>query len=134
LKAKPLGKMQFVVKDRIFNRKVHVLLNYSADDFTKWAHKKGDKSYQRDARAAANLAAFSSEIDGDGEPTEWIICLSRFDWTIQDQGTLIHEIVHTVMKIFAMNNIPFVLETQEFIAHTIGNMYEDIAAAIRRRA
>ena len=132
-KDKLLGKMQFVVKDCIFNRKVHVLLNYNADDFTKWARKQGDASYERDGRADANLAGFSSQIDTEGEPSEWIICLKEFNWTIQDQGSLVHEIVHTVMKIFAMNNIPFVLETQEFIASMVGNMYEDIAATIHRR-
>jgi hypothetical protein len=132
-KDKPLGKMQFIVKDCIFNRKVHVLLNYSGEDFTKWARRQGDSSYERDGRADANLAAFSSQMDAEGEPSEWIICLKKFNWTIQDQGSLVHEIVHTVMKIFAMNNIPFVLETQEFIASMVGNMYEDIAAAIHRR-
>lgn len=131
-KAKPPGKMQFVVKDSVFNRRVHVLLNYSGDDFTKWAHSKGDKTYQRDERGDANMYAFSSQMDAEGEQTEWIICMKSFNWTIRDQGSLVHEIVHTVMKIFAMNNIPFVLETQEFIAQMVGNMYEDIAAKIHR--
>jgi hypothetical protein len=133
LKDKPLGKMQFIVKDCVFNRTVHVLLNYSADDFTKWAQAKGDKSYQKDERGDANMYAFSSQMDTPGEQTEWIICMKSFNWTIRDQGSLIHEIVHTVMKIFAMNNIPFVLETQEFCAQIIGNMYEDIAAVIHRK-
>lgn len=131
-KEKPLGKMQFAVKDCVFHRKVHVLLNFTADDFTHWARRIGDKEYQRDGRADRNLAAFSSEIESEDGPTEWLICMKRFNWTIDDQGSLIHEIVHTVMKIFSMNNIPFVLETQEFIAHMVGNMYEDIAANIRR--
>lgn len=128
---KLVGKQCFTVRDGIFHCKIHVFLNYSSEDFVKWAKSKKAVQFGYDDNAEANFAGYSTEMSAPGVPTEWIIVLKSFDWTITDQGTLIHEIVHTVIKIFATNNIPFIPETQEFIACMIGNMYEEVAAQIR---
>lgn len=127
---RPLGKMAFTVNERIFNRIVHVLLNYDEAAFDDWAKRRGAEQEGRDSWLAANFDAFSSHLSGENSPTEWIICISKFNWTTRDQASLIHEITHTIIKIFAMNNIPFNFDTQEFLAHEIGNLYQDIADKI----
>jgi hypothetical protein len=66
---------------------------------------------------------------GDG-PIEWVIIVSNFDWHIRDQGTLIHEIVHTIVKIWKSNNVECAAINQEFLAHEVGNLYEDICRKI----
>jgi hypothetical protein len=127
-----IGKRYLRVQESIFHRTVHVLLNYSADDWVAWQKRKGIDNADKDQRAASNFAGFSTQIDSTVSPSEWIICLKEFNWTISDQGTLVHEIVHVIMKIFLFNNIPFNPDTQEFIAHAVGNLYEDIAGKIFR--
>ena len=125
-----IGKKYFKVTECIFNRTVHVLLNYSDADYEEWIKRIGaelghDSSYD-------NFSGWSVEMSIKGRQSEWIIVLKDFDWTIRDQGTLIHEIVHTVVKIWDMNHIPLDLASQEFLAHSIGNLYEDIAAKLLR--
>jgi hypothetical protein len=124
-----IRKLYFTVKETIFRRTVHCFINYSDDDFSKWCVKHG--CWDVNGRPNNNIAAFSSEIESDG-PTEWIILIKRFDWTIDDQNTLIHEIVHTIIKIFDMNNMKVNMDTQEFFAHEVGELYGDIAAKIRK--
>ena len=125
-----IPKRYFTVKESIFNRRVHVFINYSHKEFAEWANKKGDSSYNYDDNQDKNFAGFSTELLVSDEPTEWLIVMKHFDWKIKEQGTLIHEIVHTIIKIWKNNNIPFTPDNQEFLAHEIGNLYEDIAAQI----
>jgi hypothetical protein len=126
-KSEEIGKRYFKFREAIFGRTVHVLINFSRDDYIAWVRKL-DPSYHEDEKAD-DFAAWSVDMVKDGI-SEWIICLKRFNWSIRDQGSLIHEIVHTIIKIWKSNNIPFTPDNQEFLAHSIGNLYEDIAAAI----
>lgn len=126
---KPIGKRHFQVRDCIFNRTVHVLLNYSDSDYERWRKRLGDTNFEA-GLDKTNFAGFTAQMDWPNRPSEWLICIREFDWKIADQGTLVHEIVHVVIKIFDQNNISFNVDTQEFLAHAIGNLYEDIAAKI----
>lgn len=128
---KKLKKQYFTVRDSVFQRKVHVLLNFSEKEYYRFCKQK---DWQDIGESDPNFTGWSAGMSAEGEPTEWIIVIKNFQWTISHQGTLVHEIVHTVMKIFSANNIPFQLETQEFIAHIVGNMYEDIAREIHKRS
>lgn len=127
-----LGKVVLELDEAIFNRRVHVLLNHSASEFESWAKKLGfefDPPIDPTHREI-NFSGFSTCLHETGKPTRWVIVVHDFQWTISDQGTLIHEIVHTIVKIFASNNIPFNEHTQEFLAHDIGNLYEAVAAKL----
>ena len=125
-------KQYFKLNEAIFDRPVHVFLNYSHSEFVKWVRKYGVDRYKNDNEYDVNFYAFSTIIHGKNRPDEWVICMQSFDWTIKDQGSLIHEIVHTILKIWNNNNIPHTLDNQEFLAHSVGQLYEDIAAKIFR--
>jgi hypothetical protein len=127
---KKLGKHIFRLLDPIFHRRIHVLLNVGSSEFKKWNKKTYgiEDGYDEDS-----FAGFSVRMDKKGQPEEYVILVKRFDWTIQDQGTLIHEIVHTVIKIWDSNNIPHDSHTQEFLAHSIGNIYEDACRQIFKK-
>lgn len=131
-KCPSLGKMSFEVKEPIFGCKVHTFLNYSSREFDEYAKSKwkarivGEEKPNFDS----NFAGFSTTMDEPGKPSTWIIVVRSFDWTIKDQGTLVHEIVHTVVKIFSSNNIPLNLDTQEFMAHSVGEIYERICCHV----
>lgn len=127
MKDKTEQQKYFTVLDPIFHRKVHIFLNYSNEDYQKWCKKKGVED-ERDS--GKEFSATSFEFDHDSKPTEWAIHIKRFNWSIGSQGTLIHEIVHTIIKIWSINHIPYNKDTQEFLAHSIANLYEDIAAKI----
>jgi hypothetical protein len=119
-----IPKRYLVVYDSIFKRRVHVLLNHTPKEYAKWLTKI--KATDDDPDGLDDFSGFSSLISVGDRPTEFLIYIKHFDWCIKDQGTLIHEIVHTVIKIFSSNNIPFNHDTQEFIAHAVANLYEDI--------
>lgn len=122
-----IPKTYFVVRESIFNRKIHVFLNFTSSDFKKWNTKRGVEDDSHDDK---DFMALSYELGSERSPTEWAISVKEFNWTIRDQGSLIHEIVHTIIKVWKLNNIPVNPDTQEFLAHSIGNLYEDIAAKL----
>lgn len=126
-------KKYFTVTDAIFGRLIHVFINHTHNEFAEFARKKGATDYKNDDSADKNFAAFSTVMESNKGPDEFVICVKNFDWTIKDQGTLIHEIVHTIIKIWKANNIPYNDSTQEFLAHSIGNLYEDISGKIFNR-
>ena len=119
-------KRSFCVRESIFQRPVHVFLNLSYEEYQEWQKKFAPEATDLDLGDNPNYQAFSTEITGGGKPTEWIIFLREFDWTLNNQGSLIHEIVHTIIKIWKENNIPFNSDTQEFLAQSVSNLYEDI--------
>ncbi len=131
--APHLPKQYIRVKERIFHRVIHVFLNYSSKEFESYVVKRWKACLDGKSRPEFddNFSAFSSEWDDEKGVRGWIICIKDFDWSIRDQGTLIHEIVHTIVKIWAFNNIPYGKDTQEFLAHSVANLYEDIAYKIR---
>lgn len=129
-KQPEIKKQYFEVRECIFNRIVHVFINYSHDEFAKVARRKGAKDYKDDPDYDNNFAAFSTQMGIAGRPDQWVICIKEFNWTIADQGKLVHEIVHTIIRIWTLNVIPFTPDNQEFLAYSIGNLYEDIAAKI----
>lgn len=128
MKPKKIPKRYIIVYDAIFTRRIHVLLNYSQDDYAKWLKKNGTT----DSQPVHEFAGFTANIINDHGPTEWVIYIRNFQWTLADQNTLIHEIVHTIIQIWQTNNIPFNGDTQEFLAQSIGNLYEDISAKLMR--
>jgi hypothetical protein len=132
------GKLYFKIKECIFHRTVHVFLNYSNAQYNVWLKQHVTKlggTVVSEAREEFddNFDAFSSSWDVKGHPSEWAVSVQDFDWTIQDQGTLIHELVHTIIKIWGFNNIPVSEDSQEFFAYSVGNMYKDIAHEIFKR-
>jgi|ERR1051325_1439957 hypothetical protein len=129
-KTTKLSKKDFIVHESIFNRAVYVFINWTHSEFAKFAREKGATDYQDDPNYDNNFSAFSTQITVKDCPDQWVICIKKFDWSIQDQGTLIHEIVHTIIKIWKYNNIPFTPDNQEFLAHAVGNLYEDICHEI----
>ena len=120
-----IGKRWLKITDSIFKQRVHVLLNYTPEDYAKWLTKVGAKDVSN--KSFDNFSGFSSSMEKEGEPDQYIVYVKNFNWAIKCQGTLIHEIVHTIIKIFDANNIPYNLDTQEFLAQEVSNMYEEIA-------
>jgi len=120
-----IPKRYFKIRDSIFHRPIHVLLNHTAGQYTEFLNRMkvkdvADKEFD-------NFEGFTTSIDIEGMPTEWVVYIKEFNWTIKNQGTLIHEIVHAVIRIWQSNNIPYNSDTQEFLAHSIANLYEDIS-------
>lgn len=120
-----IGKKYIQVFDPIFGRRINVLLNYTAEDYSKWLNNNGIKDIEE--KGFDDFAGFCTDITSKNDQTEILIIVMKFNWAIKCQGTLIHEITHAVVRIFNLNNIPFTTETQEFFAHMIGRIYEDIA-------
>ncbi len=131
-KYKEMGQKKIVIFDPIFKQKIHVLLNYDEVAYRKFLKSENATDESNTSATAANedFAGFTTfMIDARGR-REFIILVKEFEWKIQNQGTLIHEITHVIIRIFESNNIPFNKDTQEFIAHSIGNIYEMIARKI----
>lgn len=122
-----IGAKTFTFTDPIFRQRIFVLLNQDEHSYVKFLNKHkitdtGDKKLDLD-----RFNGFTTHLQNEDGTREFIIVLKEFDWSIFHQGTLIHEITHVVIRIFESNNIPFNADTQEFIAHSIGRIYEMIA-------
>lgn len=120
-----IGKKKLTIQDPIFRRRVHVLINHTVPDYVRFLNRMKVKDVAKDNMS--DFAAWAAPIGFDDRPTEYVIFMPEFQWAIYHQGTLIHEITHVVIRIFDNNNIPFNHDTQEFIAHAIARMYEDVA-------
>ena len=114
-----------VVYDAIFQQQVDVLMNYTLEKYEKWLNRNKIKDIT--LKDYDSFTGWVSDYVDEKGITKRILFIPKFEWLIKHQGTLIHEITHVIIKIWAMNNIHFNAETQEFLAHSIGNMYEDIA-------
>jgi hypothetical protein len=114
-----------VIYDRIFNQQVDVFINYTPEMYSKWLNRKKIKDDTE--KNLSDFAGWTSNYEDYDGRTKSILFIPKFNWSIKSQGTLIHEIVHVIIKIWGRNNIPYNYDTQEFFAHSIGNMYEDIA-------
>ena len=120
-----IGKRVLKIYDPIFSRRIHVLLNHGPSDYEKWLNKNKIKDVS--SKEFDDFAGFCTNITSSEGQTEILILIRKFNWAIKCQGTLIHEITHAVVSIFNQNNIPFTTETQEFFAHMISRIYEEVA-------
>lgn len=126
-----IGKRYFVVYDPIFAQRIHILFNCEATQYTKLLNRLkvkdvADKEFN-------DFSGISTQLTFEDKPTEYVIWMRDFQWAIKHQGTLIHEITHTVIKLWGNNNIPFNYDTQEFAAHAISRLYEDIAHKLLKK-
>lgn len=124
-----LKARKFLVYDPIFKQPIHVFLNCSEEQWGRWIKKL---NVVNDTGLDPNFVGFSTHISAEGEPNNYVIWLNHFDWTLDCQETLIHEIAHTIVRIWETNNIQFVPETQEFYAHSLGRLYAIISAKVLR--
>ena len=115
----------FIVFDPIFSQKIHVFVNTPIKKYYEFL-RKFDVKFDEDSNYALKFGGFSSCIESKTGPPEFVIFVNRFDHSIASGETLIHEIVHTMIKIWDMNHIPYDYSTQEFMAWTIGNIWADI--------
>lgn len=120
-----VGKKTITIHDPVFEQKIIVLLNNTAEDFKNFEKKHGVVNGGEDLDP--NFMGFTTHLSSDEEPNIYIIFIPKFDWTIQDQQTLIHEIIHVTFRIWGANNIVFIPETQEFLAHQVDKTYGMIA-------
>lgn len=130
-KKKPelLAPIKTKVYDPIFNQEITVFCNCTEADLNAWEKKLGVRKEDREG-LNPNFGAYSTHYSCDDAPNVYLIWLNRFNWTLDDQDTLIHEITHTVVRIWQANNIQFVPETQEFFAHSVGRLYAAIGAKL----
>lgn len=120
-----IPKKYFVVYDSIFKQRIHILINHTPEQYEKWLNRKKIKDVV--VKDYNDFQGWVSEFITEKGNTERILFIPNFQWAIKHQGTLIHEIVHAIIKIWSFNNIKFNEDTQEFLAHSIANLYEDIA-------
>jgi len=122
-----IGKRTIKIFDPIFRQRIYVLLNYNEKDYEKFLNRHKIINIEKEDLALDRFTGFSTYLEDNDGVRDYLILLKEFNWSIFHQGTLIHEIIHIVIKIFSGNNIPFNEDTQEFIAHMTGRIYEEIA-------
>lgn len=122
-----IGSKTFTLYDPIFSQRIYVLLNQDEKSYARFLTRHKVKNVGKRDLSLTMFQGFSSWIEDEDGTREYIILLKHFTWTIKHQGTLIHEIVHTIIKIWEFNNIPYNSDTQEFLAHSIGGLYEMIS-------
>ena len=120
----PVPPRIFKIFDPIFRQRIWILLNHDEKSYVRFLDRQKIKDVPSNL---SNFNAFTSTVEYEDGVHNFLILLKHFNWCIKDQGTLIHEITHVVIRLFHENNIPFNADTQEFIAHSIAGLYELIA-------
>jgi len=120
----PIPPRILKIFDPIFRQRIWVLLNHDDKSYARFLNRQKIKDISKEI---GNFAGFTAVVECENGLHDYLILLKHFNWCIKDQGTLIHEITHAVIRIFEGNNIPFNSDTQEFIAHSITGLYETIA-------
>lgn len=122
-----IPKRDFIIYDPIFRQRIYILLNKDEKDYAKFLNKQKIKDVEERSFGLNKFKGLSTYIDNEDGTRDYLILLKEFQWTIDNQCTLIHEIVHTIIKIWQSNNIPYNNDTQEFLAHSIDHLYGMIA-------
>jgi len=122
-----IGIKTFKLCDPIFRQRIFVLLNQDEKSYERFLNRQKVKDIGEKDLTLSRFQGFSTYLDDKDGVRDYVILLKEFNWAIKHQGTLIHEIVHTVIKIWESNNIPYNADTQEFLAHSIAGLYEQIA-------
>lgn len=117
-------KAKLKIFDPIFKQDIRVFLNCTNEEYVEFQKKAGVSSPDK---TDANQLAFTTHLACDDEPNIYVVWIKHFDWTIDDQATLIHELIHLVVRIWGANNIQMIPETQEFFAHSVDKLYSMIA-------
>src|SRR5450631_1562443 len=101
---KKIPAKQFTIYDPIFGQSITVFINRQEADFMRWQKRLNIVNAEG---FDANFQAFTTHVSGEGEPNKYVIWLTHFNWTLDDQSSLIHEIIHAVTRIWQANNISF---------------------------
>ena len=131
-------KTNFKIWDTIFSNRIHCYIGYTQEELSKLMKRQYNYTEPIKLCGFGGLSFDIERIEfGDNENSEdihyiaFIIWLRRYNWTIDDMATLIHEISHTIDKMFDYNNIPLSKDTGEFRAVLAGDIYGKIAQKIR---
>lgn len=112
------------VYDPIFKQKIIVFINRTKKEFDAWQKKM---NVANDMPWNYNLGAFTTHLSAEEAPDIYVVYVPKFDWTIDDQATLIHELIHVITRVWNSNNIVFNNDTQEFFAHSVDKLWSNIA-------
>ena len=121
-----INKRIFTVYDPIFEQKIKVFANCEYKSLVRFFIKNNIPKEEAEERHLFDNFT-TSIFNDDNNYRCYIIFIKHFEWTLDDMNTLIHETTHTIINIWDNNNIKVTKETQEFFAHTIGNLFEDIS-------
>jgi len=132
LDAKPLlYRMSFRIQERVFHTRIHVFLGYEIEDFHKILIKRGYEGSFYGSNTGSRTLGLTSTITHRRSPYRDVaICIPRFQNSVEDHNTLVHEIVHAVVQIFEDYSVDLNGMTQEFAAEMAGWMYQSIEERI----
>lgn len=124
-------KTNFSIYDKIFGNEIHCYIGYNQHEWNSSLKSKYtlDDYIDTDGFAGMSIDCFTDKP----KRLVFVIWILEFKWRIDDMVTLIHEISHTIDRMFDFNNIPLTKATGEFRAILISDIYGKIAQKIRKR-
>ncbi len=124
------------VTDRIFDGAVTIQVNSKFSDFVGFVKKHADFSKSgitlkelEDREGSMGLTLPLSNKKGERGYVIWIGC---FDWSVKSMGTLTHELVHFVARLFDDRGIPMHRENDEVFAYTLSAYQTDALWKLRK--
>lgn len=123
--------IRFTVYDPMFGQEIVVFCNQSVEMYSKWQESQGVANVDKDMNP--NFTAFTTQLSAEDKPNIYVVWVNEFNWTLDNQASLLHEIIHVVFRIWSANSIPFSSDTQEFLASSVDKLYSSIAAKIMLR-
>jgi len=127
--------LKLTIKNEIFNRDLLVLANCSVQEADKYLTKIGSKHFIGDEqRARVKVAGKLIPTTADYYNCAYV---AKLDKKIENQGTLIHELFHFIVRLCEDKGVPIISNIQtgevgdETAAYLMNYYYEAIMSKVK---
>ena len=112
----------FEIEDEIYHKNFHLVVNVSKKRFEKWVSKyHKDKIVLHDSKAA---------VLWDYDPY-YYVWLESFDWSIEDQGVMVHELNHFVDFVLSNAGISIGKKNTEVRAYYFEYIFKKVYTVLK---
>jgi hypothetical protein len=113
-----------------YRQSLHLVVNCGPEELVKYMLKKYKCSLDLDW--LKTLSGGCINISEENKGSRYLIWLRSFDWTVEDQGTLNHELDHFIYRTLRDRGIPLSADTEEVYTYYRGFWFRKIYVYLKR--
>lgn len=111
----------FYFEDKVLDSGVEIFINCSEEELQNYLRKKlDDKELNIKDGDRPDGLSFTLERD---KVLKRIIWVKHFDWSVESQATLAHELIHFTLSVLKDKQIPISIDNTEIIAYYFEYFY-----------
>lgn len=106
----------YPIHDKVYRKNFHLVVNETEDDFYRWIVENNQNKQDEELKKLISGGVKGLTIFEEDKPYYYIY-VKEFDWKIDDQATLVHELNHFVDFVFEKSGVPINTENTEVRAY-----------------